>query len=197
MGRASRRRKEQTREERTAGREVQPMTFREFVEKVQTAEEEDFARRLGADNDPFPRLLLEREGRVSILAFDGRMTATEEGKNAMTAAGLQAVIANRAEKVAFAHIVWMLLEQADVEASQAGGLMPSENPNRVEAHILTVLDRERVETYIARVERLGEEKRGHLRPWNEDFGGAALVDDAATDTYVDSRFINPIKEALK
>jgi hypothetical protein len=200
MGRASRRKQETTREERIAGRETQatPMSFREFSDIVQEAERNDYERRRGAANDPNPKLLLERDGKLKIIFFDHAMFNTEEGKDAAAAAILEAVKKSGARKVAFAQPGWGLFDpEANQKAIDGTGPTPIDHPDRKEIHVLIVLDAERVETYVAEVERLGKKKRGHLRPWNEHVGGGPLLDDMAAGNYVDSRFINPVKEALR
>lgn len=198
MGKASRRRQETTREERVSGREPKkPRTFRQFVADVQEAEERDYASRRGAENDPRPKLLLERQGELSIIIFDHASFATEAGKDAVADAIRKAVIAQKPLKAAFTQPGWGLYGEASLAAGRGTGPTPKNHPDRREIHVLIALDAERVETYVADVERVGKKKQGHLRPWNEHFGGGPLVDDLSMDTYVDSRFINGIKDLLR
>lgn len=165
---------------------------------VQKAEEDDYASRRGAENDPQPKLLMERDGKLSITFFDSSLFATEKGKDTVATAMLDAVNTFRAQKVAFAQPGWGLFGDESLAAGAGTGPTPKDHPDRQEIHVLIVLDRERVETYVAVVERVGAAKRGKLRPWNEELDiGGPLVDDVAAGNYVDSRFINPIKEALR
>lgn len=193
MGRASRKRKETSREERIKGREPNPpLTFRQFVDMCKGAAEASYLRIKDEESDPFPIALFEtpRES-LMVAGLDPNFMASTDRKDALAQVLAKLVKDRRARKIATQFASWYAeaeegTERADLERDDF--VPPSQRPDRIEICALTVYDEERVETWWAKIERSPDGAK--LRPWNEHLDGKPILE-------MEGRFIEPIVEALR
>ena len=163
----------------------QKVSYRAFADQVKSAVNTIQQKFTDPEDDFIPIVQFSNGEDVSITPIPGEMLNSEEAKNIL----MGTVIPEVAKKtgttmVATVFSAWTATYDKDTQPEDEGFVPPSENENRQEMVVVTVIDRERAEVHTAFILRDGEHPPG-LTDW-----------EVYTDQ-IEGRMVEPIQEALR
>jgi hypothetical protein len=136
------------------------------------------------DDDWMPTALVQNADSIVVAGLDPSFFGSTEAKDNLADEVLPALLRKyEAQRVALVMSSWMVSGKSeDVDMS----VRPSENPNRVEVVVVTVIDRDNAGMYVAEILR-GKEPP-ILGEWDAHL--------AEGDGMIDGRFVEPVRRAL-